>query len=224
MKIEKLTENKIRIIVNINELSNNKIDLNDFMIDNIRSQKFFLDILNKAEKEIGFYTNNCKLLIESFSSIDEIFIFTITKLEKTKKAMNIKINKKAFTSTSNSNNYNGIVNDINKIKIIKNPIYKFSSFEEFCNLCTALSKSNISIDGIAKKISLFYYNNTYYLIFSDLNLRYTNFRKLFSLLSEFSYLIKNTDDFLLKLSEYGKPIISKNAFKTISRYFFFVEI
>ncbi len=218
MKIEKLTDNKIRIIVNINELSNNKIDLNDFMLDNIKSQKFFLDILNKAEKEIGFYTDDCKLLIESFSSIDEIFIFTITKLEKTKKVKNIKITKNKNPNLNINTNVTANAN-MNKTKIIKNPIYKFSNFEEFCNLCIALKKFNISIDGIAKKISLFYYKNTYYLIFLDLNLSYTNFRKLFSLLSEFSYLVKNSDNFLLKLSEYGKPIISKNAFKTISKYF-----
>ena len=216
MKIEKLTDNKIRIIVNINELSNNKIDLNDFMINNIRSQKFFLDILNKAEKEIGFYTDDCKLLIESFSSIDEIFIFTITKLEKNNKVKNIKISKNKNVNTYASTNQN---KNMNKTKIIKNPIYKFSNFEEFCNFCTALSKTNISINGIAKKISLFYYKNTYYIIFTDLNLSYTNFRKLFSLLSEFSCLVKNSDDFLLRLSEYGKLIISKNAFKTISKYF-----
>ena len=155
MKIEKLTDNKIRIIINLEELSDKKIDLNDFMINSLNSQKFFLDILNKAEKEIGFNTDNCKLLIESFSALDEIFVFTITKLSKPKK----------------------------------------------------------------KKNSLFFYKNSYYLVLSDLNLSYMNFRKLFSILSEFSNIVKNSDDFVLKLFEYGKPIIKQNALKTGIKYF-----
>ena len=42
MKIEKLTENKIRIILKIEEMNNNNIiNLHDFMIDNIKSKNFF---------------------------------------------------------------------------------------------------------------------------------------------------------------------------------------
>ena len=201
MKIEKLTDNKIRIIINLEELSDKKIDLNDFMINSLNSQKFFLDILNKAEKEIGFNTDNCKLLIESFSALDEIFVFTITKLSKPKKKKNTYKLKK------------------NKTKIISKPVYKFSSFEEFCNLCEFIQKLNIPTIGIAKKISLFFYKNSYYLVLSDLNLSYMNFRKLFSILSEFSNIVKNSDDFVLKLFEYGKPIIKQNALKTGIKYF-----
>lgn len=201
MKIEKLTDNKIRIIINSEELSNKKIDINDFLINNLNSQKFFLDILNKAEKEIGFKTDNCQLLIESFSSIDEVFVFTITKFSKPLK------NKK----------YNYRIR--NKTKIIKKPVYKFSTFDEFCALCESLSKSKIPVNGIAKKIILYLHQNTYYLVFSDLNLNYSNFRKLFSIFSEFSSIVKESDNFALKLFEYGKPIIKQNALKTGIKYF-----
>lgn len=204
MKIEKLTDNKIRVIININELSDKNINLNDFMIDNLNSQKFFLDILNKAEKEIGFFTNDCKLLIEAFSSMDEVFVFTITKFSKPNK------NKKKRYSYKLKNN---------KTSIIKNPVYKFSSFEEFCDLCKIINNSQIPLTGIAKKISLYFYNNTYYLVLSDLNLSYMNFRKLFSIFSEFSNIVKNCDDFSLRLLEYGRPIIKKNALKTGIKYF-----
>lgn len=200
MKIEKLTENKIRIVVNIKELSSKNIDLNDFMISNLTSQKFFLEILNKAEKEVGFKTNNCKLLIEAFSSLDDIYVFTITKFTKQKRYKN-----KIKNNITNS--------------VLKSPIYKFSSFEEFCNFCEAINNSNISIYGMSKKISLYLYNNTYYLIFSNLNLSYNYFRKLFSILSEFGYLISDSDKFEPKLLEYGKPIIKQNAIRTGIKYF-----
>ena len=41
-------------------------------------------MLLKAEKEVGFYTEGYKLLVEAFSSPDGLFVFTITKyVEKT---------------------------------------------------------------------------------------------------------------------------------------------
>ena len=197
MKIEKLTENKIRIILNLEELSKNNIDLKKFMMSNIESQKFFLDILNKAEKEVGFKTQDCKLLIESFTSIDEVLVFTITKFSIKKNKLKYNKNKKTF----------------------KNPIYKFDSFEEFCSLCQAIKKLDIPINGLAKNISLYLYNNTYYLSFSNLNLTYTSFKRLFCILSEFATLVNLKNNFDGKLLEYGKPIIKQNAFKTGIKYF-----
>lgn len=207
MKIEKLTENKIRIVVNIQELSSKNIDLNDFMISNLTSQKFFLEILNKAEKEVGFKTNNCKLLIEAFSSLDDFYVFTITKFKKPKNKHTYKFNKALnYNKTFTSNTF-------------KNPIYKFTSFEEFCSFCEAIYKSNISVYGISKKVSLYFYNNTYYLVFFDLNFSYNCFKKLFSTLSEFGYLVRDFSKLEPKLIEYGKPIIKQNAIRTGIKYF-----
>lgn len=202
MKIEKITENKIRIVVNLDELSNNNIDFKNFMISNIESQKFFLDILNRAEKEFGFYTKDCKLLIEAFSSLDDFFVFTITRFHANKKKkQKYKLNYKK------------------NIQVLKNPIYKFSSFEEFCGLCFALNNSNLPLTNIAKKISLYLYNNTYYLVLIDLNLSYINFKRLFSIFSEFAQKVKSHYGFDAKLLEYGKPIIKQNALVTGIKYF-----
>lgn len=83
MKIEKLTENKIRVIMNIQDLEDNHIDLQTLMTKAFESQTLFSNMLSKAEQELGFHTDGCRLLIEGFSSIDDNFIFTITKFEKT---------------------------------------------------------------------------------------------------------------------------------------------
>lgn len=202
MKIEKLTENKIRIVVNLEELENNNLNLNDFVENNVESQKFFLDILNRAEKEVGFYTKNCKLLIETYSSLDEVFVFTITKFS------GFKHNKKNIKLKNSKN-----------IAVLKNPIYRFSSFDEFCEVCEVLQKSGVSFNGIAKKISLYLYNGTYYLAFFDLNLACRDLKKLLSILSEYASVVGRHLNFEAKLFEYGKPIIKQNAFKTGVKYF-----
>ena len=67
MQIEKITENKIRIILNIQDLKEKNIDLHTFMSSSVESQNLFYDILNIAEKEIGFITRDWKLIIETIA-------------------------------------------------------------------------------------------------------------------------------------------------------------
>ncbi len=201
MKIEKITDNKIRIILNLEELSNNNINLSDFINNDPKTQKFFLDILNKAEKDFGFYTKDCKLLIEAFSSLDEVYVFTITKFSSKKKKTTLKLKRQKHKSFSSY------------------AVYKFDSFDEFCNLCELVNNSNLPITNICKKISLYSYNNTYYLVFSKLNLSYRNFKKLFSIISEFATAVSKPSHFEAKILEFGKPIIKQNALKTGIKYF-----
>ena len=79
MKIEKLTENKIRVVINSEDLRNSNTKLESIVKPSSESRNLLLNILIKAEKEVGFYTEGYKLLIEAFSSSDDIFVFTITK-------------------------------------------------------------------------------------------------------------------------------------------------
>lgn len=67
MQIEKITENKIRITLNIQDLQEKNIDLHSFMSNSIESQELFNEMLNKAEKEIGFETKDYKLIIEALA-------------------------------------------------------------------------------------------------------------------------------------------------------------
>ena len=58
MKIEKLNEDKIRITLDINDLKEKNIDFHSFMSNSISTQSIFVDMLKKAEKEVGFITKN----------------------------------------------------------------------------------------------------------------------------------------------------------------------
>ena len=67
LRIEKITENKIRIILNLQDLQEKNIDLHTFMSNSIESQDLFYDMLDEAEKEIGFKTKDYKLMIEAIA-------------------------------------------------------------------------------------------------------------------------------------------------------------
>ena len=51
MQFEKINEDKIRIIFNLNDLKEKNVNYHDFMANSIATQKIFLDMLNQAEKE-----------------------------------------------------------------------------------------------------------------------------------------------------------------------------
>ena len=118
MKIEKITENKIRIIINFDDLKAKNIDVHSIMSNSLESQSLFQDLLKEAEKTVGFFARDSKLLIEALASSDGHFIFTITKVvpeqEKDYKKRNLKVKRKSA-----------------KVNV-KKAIYCFDNFEIFC--------------------------------------------------------------------------------------------
>ncbi len=50
------------------------------MSNSIKSQDLFLDILEEAEKKVGFVTKDYKVRIEALAMNDGDFIFTVTRL------------------------------------------------------------------------------------------------------------------------------------------------
>lgn len=207
MKIEKLTENKIRIILNLEDLEKNNVDFKSLINNSSQSQDLLLNILNKAEKEIGFYTKDSKILIEAFASSDGQIIFTITKFSPNnvqtilpKKTLTVK--RKNLTLS-------------NKIAI-----YSFADFETFCNFCNSLSSNMCkNIKNFCKNISLYLYNDTYYLVFSNIDLNFKFLKNIYSSISEFATFISNSNNFKYKLLEHGKPIFKSNAISNACKYF-----
>ena len=208
MKIEKLTENKIRIILKRDDFKDKKININEILLTTPESQKLFLEILNKAEKEVDFDTTGHKLLIEAYSETSDIFIFTITKyLEK---ELNEKINNKKLLT-------------IRKKKQVFNSsslIYKFGDFESFCEFCDFIHNNhNINTQKLYKSAILYLYNNTYYLSIDGINLSSSSLIVFHTIILEFSNFTKYTKNFRFKLKEHGKVIIKNNAVDTGIRYF-----
>lgn len=57
------------------DLEEKNIDLHSFMSNSIESQDLFYDMLDKAEKEIGFQTKDYKLMIEALAAPERKFYF-----------------------------------------------------------------------------------------------------------------------------------------------------
>ncbi len=197
MKIEKLTENKIRIILNIDDLAKKNIDIQSLIKNTDGTQKFFKNILKEAQKEVGFDIQDSKLLIEAFISNDGFFILTFTKISNPSNEHKFsvpKVKRKSFNFSS------------------KYAIYQFESFNEYCNFCTYLANTKLgNLKKFAKKISLYEYNSKYFLVFSDIDTEFKDSRLVYISICEFAKLASTSPCFSSKLIEYGKPIYKNNA-------------
>ena len=203
MKIERLTEDKIRVILNSDELN-----INDNNVHNIiNSQEFFLDILRKAEKEVDFNTDGCKLFIETFSSLDDFFVFTITKY--------IPDNNKKNATKVKPIAKRKLPNNINK-----QAICIFEDFDIFCEFCNAIKfLHGIDYDKLTKNTSLYFWKNYYYLIIKNVNTKLKSSYLFYSILSEFAKVISFSSSFESKLLEYGNTIMKKDAINTGIKFF-----
>lgn len=198
MKIEKLTDNKIRVIINLNEMGLKNMNVHSIMTKAIETQEIFLNILKQAEKEVNFNTDGCKLLIEAYSSFDDILVFTITKyLPNSDNGSK----KKKLTAKIKSFNKN-----------YQHATCRFESFSTFCEFCNAIKCIHKTENSkLAKNIALYFWKNNYYLVLRNINSKYENMSLFFSTLSEFGKLFSFSNNFEYKLLEHGKVIIKKNA-------------
>lgn len=203
MHIEKLNENKIRIFLNTDDLKAKNIDVHTLMSNSIESQDLFIDMLNLAEAQVGFKTNNYKLVIEALASSEGNFIFTITRI-KPDASSGIKPKVKRQSVTPN--------------KLLS--IYKFSSFDNFCEFCKFINTS--TLNKLINKLNnskLISFNGQYYLILRNLKLGITDLKSFTYMISEFALCIKDEELQERKIQEYGKVIIPKNAINTCLKYF-----
>ena len=210
MRFEKLNENKIRITITNKDLEDKHIDTHSFMANPIESQTLFLDMLNKAEQEIGFVTKNYNIKIEALQVSGGDFVITITRSIP-----------ESFTPFKNTSDVKKNI-QVKRKKLDTSEtdlIYAFNSFDDFCDFSNVLIKNNININLIAKNILLYEYIDEYYLVFSKIYSKNLEVKKIFSLISEFATYVNNSKLFKCKLIENGKLLIKNNAIKTAVRYF-----
>lgn len=213
MKLEKISNDKIKAIINVSDLTNHNIDVHSFLANPLSSNGFFTEILDKADKEIGFNTQdyNIKIEILSLSNVDFIITFTklpignnsnkIIPLTKTQFLNNIKNNFK-INNTANTN----IPNNTS--------VYCFYNLNDFYDFSLLYCKMNFP-KHIAKEIILYEYNSQFFLVINSLNTNIINNCKIYSIITDFATYVHNSDIFCKKLSEHGKIFIKNNALNII---------
>lgn len=208
MKIEKLNENKIRIILSNKDLLEKNINFNSFMSNSAEAQDLFLDMLEEAEERVGFVTKDYKIKIEALAMADGDFVLTITRFNQ-KDSSDATLGQKSKKVTA-------------KRKVApldsESLVYEFNSFDDFCLFSSFVAPIK-ELGNIAKSTQLYTYNSKYYLLFTKLNHEHPYIRNFYTLITEFGTFINHSDLFASKLHERGKLIIKNNAIKICTKHF-----
>lgn len=207
MKFEKLSENKIRITLTVQDLAEKEIDFQVFMSNSIESQDILLDMLEEAKKETGFDPENYNLKIEALAMADTNFIFTITK-ELPDEKEKAKLPKKKFTIKRKTLNPTST-----------QAVYSFASFDDFCSFLQFFNDNKLLASNIADSVLLYQYKEKYYLLLDSIHNEVINKLRFYTSITEFAKYVTNSKVFASKLTECGDLIMSNNALETGFEHF-----
>ncbi len=210
MKIEKINENKIKIILTFDELENRNISLTEISKNTNIAQDFFITLLEESNLEEDFITDDSHLFIEAASDNNNLFIITITKIndipELKKYSLmenkNIKKIKKKPKCKSNIIKYK-----------VDSYIYSFSSIDTILKLCEQSKKEKLFFG----RNSLYKYQNNYFLIFSKNSVKNDKFLKTYVFLSEFCDNYYSLDLYETTLIEKSNLIIKDYALQRLNK-------
>ena len=79
MKIEKVDDNKVKIILSLEELKMRNISLSDIEKDTAAARKLFISLIEESNLDEDFGCEDSQLFIEASSDNTNTFVLTITK-------------------------------------------------------------------------------------------------------------------------------------------------
>lgn len=198
MRFERLNDNKLRITLSYEDLLKEDVDFHSIMSNSIESQSLFLNMLDKAEREMGFSTKDYLIKVEALALVGGDFVFTVTR------SLPKKINK--FSKAKPSVHIKSKNNEMDSLNII----YCFNDFDDFLAFIQFYEK-NFKTANLGKKITLYEYNGVFYLSINNINCAFPDLKRFFSCITEFAKPINNSLLFESKLIENGSVIMKHNA-------------
>lgn len=205
MKIEKIDENKVKITLTLDELSQRQISLKDIEQDSNTAQDLFLDLLEESDLQEDFLMDDSQLFVEASSDNENLFIVTITKIDYMPELAKYSVSKKK-TRRKNSNKSSSEY-------IVASCIYKFNDLDRIFELSSKLKLEKAFIGTN----SLYKYEDSYFIVFSPSSIKNAKFIKTFVILSEYCEQYYAANMYKTLVQEKSKLIIEKKALQTLSK-------
>ena len=82
MKIERISENQVRCTLTSFDLSIRDVNLRELAYGSDKARNLFTEMMQKAESEVGFETEDLPVMIEAIPLKDESVMLVITKVEE----------------------------------------------------------------------------------------------------------------------------------------------
>ena len=199
MRFEKISENKLKIILSNDELPNSN-NLDNFMSDSKKAKDSFIELLDEAKMAVGFNAEDYKIKVDAKAMMNGEYVFIITRLVKLKHGHRVVKPKPVL---NNKCNY-------------KSAIYQFENLDDFYDFCSYLKYHKINyLNNLCKFNTLYKYGGKYYLYLNQINKNYKKLAMFYTSITEFSKFFSSKEMFTATLKEHGDKIIDRSAiFKT----------
>ncbi|AOH55548.1 genetic competence negative regulator [Peribacillus muralis] len=190
MKLERLTNNKIKIFLTLDDLIDRGITKEDILGNSLKVHKLFQDMVEEACEELSFKMSG-SIAIEIFSLPAQGLIIIVTKDEE-----ELLADEDEFLDL--------------QVKIDDFPhiLYVFDEFEDIVQL-----SHRLSIQGMLKS-NLYHYEGRYYLLIE--NVKDTTYDMVISLAAEYGRASTLT---MCRINEYGTCIIENEAIQILVAHF-----
>ncbi|NLJ88985.1 MAG: adaptor protein MecA [Epulopiscium sp.] len=210
MKIEKISDTQIKIILNQADLKNRDIKISELAYGSKKAQELFRDMMETALEEHDFDTHNVPLMIEAVPlSVDSIMII-VTKVEHP-----FEIGEKITPFRSKSNTRTFKKKSVNLEEETSSLIiYSFDKLDDVVEVSNRIYHLYCGANSLYKDI----YNNRYFLVLHKNYFVNSNPSEIESILSEYGN--KHVSSPLSEgfLAEHGEIMIQNKAIEVLKKH------
>lgn len=199
MKIEKISDDMLKITLNVSDMTKWNVSKETLHPGNPNSKEMFWDIIHLASEATGVEFSNCKLTVEAVEKDAETFVIFITK--KDVPADTAIPRRYKYRKTSGEMQENSSV-----------MVYTFEDFNDICNF----SKNNLYFCLLFENNnSLYKHNDMFRLVVTITPALKEHISKFNNAVSEYALQVENSYIYASYLEEHHTPMIEKTALKTL---------
>lgn len=155
MKIKRISENKIQVIISKDDLDKKNVQKWDLMPNSHNAQELFQEMLDQAYEECGFEVDpETQLMVEAYPMTIDSLIVTLTKVSKLEKTY-----FQSFIDEDLFDDYDEFEEfaDVESNELI----YEFKDLEDIFQLATQIGPLYFG------RSDLYKFQDKYYLVFKD---------------------------------------------------------
>lgn len=203
MKIERITENKIKVLINDTEAKEWNITLKKISENSPEAQQMFRHAISMAKQSIDFSIDGAKLFVETIPSCDSGIGMLITKV----------CSDRELANAMDNCSYKGKIrrSELKQAAKLRKYIYRFGDFDSVCAAAGELNGRYVGLSVLYQLDEEFYL----YLIPKEA----VSLCEADIILSEFAERVPHGQYVHGRLNEYGTLMIDKNAIEILNQYF-----
>lgn len=206
MKIERISENQLKLTLTKADLAERKIKLEDLISPSERTQKLFRDIMEQALDEEDFISENTPLMVEAIPSGGDGIMIIVTKVNNKEKHTDEDLRrwkKKPMDTLAHEEEKNSDI-----------LIYSFPSLDDVIGV-------SLRLDGAFKGESAVYKNDGKYFLVMQGNTYTTEetAEDAERILKEYGQKHISTPLAKYYLLEHGETLLAEQAIKALAKTF-----